>query len=184
MIEYIPKTIMKPAHLIEVPSAWKGLESILFDIIKEFKLDRKTAVEFGVEYGYSTAALANYFERVIGVDTFTGDVHSGKRSSFYEQTQDNLKEFKNIFLIKKDYKEFIESEDNKNAKIDLSHIDIVHNYAETYECGLWAAKHSKVAIFHDTMTFSEVRRAVEDIAKEVGKTFYNYPNYCGLGIIK
>jgi len=35
----------------------------------------------------------------------------------------------------------------------LPHVDIIHNYAEKYECGLWAVNHSAGTIFHDTESF-------------------------------
>ena len=62
-------------------------------------------------------------------------------------------------------------------------VKIVHNYKETFECGLWAAQHSTCTVFHDTESFPEVRRAVIDIAKAAGKKVYNYPYHNGLGII-
>jgi hypothetical protein len=68
MILYSPRKINLPPKLIDVPSAWKGLESILLDLIERFRIPRNTALEFGVDYGYSTVALSNYFSRVIAVD--------------------------------------------------------------------------------------------------------------------
>ena len=36
---------------------------------------------------------------------------------------------------------------------DLIHIDIFHDYANTYEAGRWAVDHSNVVLFHDTESF-------------------------------
>lgn len=58
------------------PSAWGDIPTILLDIIERFDIKRDKALEFGVEFGYSTSAIANYFDKVVGVDTFEGDIHS------------------------------------------------------------------------------------------------------------
>jgi hypothetical protein len=66
MINYFPKKFILPKHLISAPSAWIGIESILEDLLDTFKVGGNNALEFGVEYGYSTVALSNYFQKVIG----------------------------------------------------------------------------------------------------------------------
>ena len=171
------------------PSAWKGLESILPGIIKRFNVKQGAALEFGVEYGYSTAALAQLFEHVTGVDTFLGDPHSdlqlggGKtrpRTDFVEFAKKNLAPWPNISVNQLDYKEWIQLD---TGHYDLIHVDIVHTFEDTFACGRWAADHAPVVIFHDTMSFAEVQRAVAAVADETGKTFYNYPNFYGLGIV-
>lgn len=174
------------------PSAWKGLESILPGIIKKFRVKQNCALEFGVEYGYSTAALAQLFNYVTGVDTFLGDEHSdlqlggGKtrpRTDFFDYTTKNLEPWSNISLVQDDYRNFIAHGCNDEASYSLIHVDIVHTFEDTFSCGLWAANHAPVCLFHDTVSFPEVCRAVAAIADETGKTFYNYPHHYGLGII-
>lgn len=177
---YIPKKQTNPKKIIEVTTAWKGLELIIEDIIERFNIGNKSCIEFGVEFGYSSVVFSNYFEEVVGVDIFIGDEHTDHKGDHYEKTKGSLEAFKNIKLVKSDYKDWIK---NDAKHYDFSHIDIVHNYKETFECGLWAVQHSTCAIFHDTESFPEVRRAVIDIAKETGKNVYNYPYYNGLGII-
>ncbi len=162
------------------PSAWKGLERIVGSIIKDFNINPKIALEFGVEYGFSTSALAHYFKDVVGVDTFRGDIHSGVRESFFEKTKENLKGFKNVTLVESSWEDFAEKE---IGMWDLIHIDIVHAYKDTYNCGAWACEHSRVVMFHDTESFPEVRKAVGDLAKRFGRKFYNYPFHNGLGIL-
>ena len=178
--EYLPKSEIKPERCIEVDSAWKGIESILFDLIHRFNIPCNSCLEFGVEFGYSTVALSNYFSKVIGIDLFTGDANTIYHGDHFESTKSSLEKFSNIELIKDDYKNWIE---NDSEFYDLIHVDIVHTYEDTYACGLWSAQHSKCTIFHDTESFPEVRRAVEDIAKETGKLFFNYPKCNGLGIL-
>lgn len=177
---YFPKKKIKPEKMIKIVTAWKGLELIIEDIIERFDIGRESCIEFGVEFGYSSVVFSNYFKEVVGVDIFIGDEHTDFKGDHYEKTKASLSAFENIKLIKSDYKDWIEEDTHQ---YDFSHVDIVHNYKETFECGLWAAQHSKCAIFHDTESFTEVRRAVIDIAKATGKNVYNYPYHNGLGII-
>jgi hypothetical protein len=166
-------------NYLDVVSAWTGLEQIIPAIIKDFNLDTKSCLEFGVDYGYSTTKLSNYFDKVTGVDSFEGDEHAGLRNLFLE-TKNRLSVFPNITLEKGFYQDFIKGND---SMYDMIHVDIIHTYEHTYECGLWAAQHSKCTIFHDTESFLEVRKAVIDVAKATGKKAHNYTKYNGLGII-
>ena len=180
-INYVPTKIDIPKKLIQSKSqAWVGLEKIILDIIEFSKISPNSALEFGVEFGYSTAVLANYFNKVIGVDIFTGDTHAGHYGDIFELTKSNLAGFGNIELIKSDYRDYISS---RKETFDMIHIDIIHTYEETFECGMWSAHHSGCTIFHDTQSFPEVKKAVADIAKKTGKKFYNYRKCNGLGII-
>ena len=180
-INYVPTKIEIPEKLIQSRSqAWVGLENIILDIIEFSKISRGCALEFGVEFGYSTAVLANYFANVVGVDIFTGDPHAGYHGDIYQETKNNLREFKNISLVKADYKDYISSTE---SFFDLIHVDIIHTYEDTHRCGLWSAEHSRCTLFHDTQSFRDVKRAVADIARKTGKKFYNYRKCNGLGIV-
>ena len=61
--------------LRDISSAWKGLERYIPDIITKLKIETNTALEFGVDHGYSSEALSNLFDKVVGVDSFIGDAH-------------------------------------------------------------------------------------------------------------
>jgi hypothetical protein len=164
-----------------VPSGWTGLEKIMPALITRFNVGRKSALEFGVEYGYSTAVLAQLFDEVTGVDHFIGDEHSTVRDSYYKQTKQNLAPWPNIRLVYTDYRAYI---DVASGVHDLIHVDIVHTYEATYEAGRWAADHAPVVIFHDTeYIWPEVKQAILQIAEETGRAFYNYPHCFGLGIL-
>jgi len=165
-----------PRRVIHDKSAWRGLESILESLMARYKVDNKLALEFGVEFGYSTVALSNFFNLVVGVDTFGGDIHN-KFKGDYKKAKENCASYKNIDLIQADYKDFIKSDD---SWYDLIHIDIVHTYEDTFACGKWAIKHAPVVIFHDTESFPDVRQAVDDLSKG---NWDNYPHHYGLGII-
>lgn len=177
---YHPKNKVMPARMLEVASAWKGLELIVEDILDQFSIPRNRCIEFGVEFGYSSVVFSNYFKEVTGVDTFEGDQHTLHKGDHFEDTKARLAGYPNIQLFRSDYRDWIVKDD---SPYDFAHVDIVHNYKETYECGLWCVQHSRCTIFHDTESFPEVRKAVADLAKNTGKKVYNYPHSYGLGII-
>ena len=177
---YTPAKKRTPPNLLVGFSAWRGLDEIIEDILDRFKIPRQSCSEFGVEYGYSTVAFSNFFEQVTGIDTFEGDIHSGVKGNHFEATKARLAEYKNIALQKYDYRDWIAKDTNH---YNFAHVDIIHTYKETYECGLWAATHSDCTIFHDTVSYPEVRQAVIDIAKTTGHKIYNYPYCYGLGIL-
>lgn len=178
---YKPRHFETPARLVSSKSqAWVGLEKVILDIIRFSKIERNTMIEFGVEFGYSTAVFANYFKAVKGIDIFTGDIHAGHHGDIYELTRHNLKDFDNIQLIKADYKAYIATDDQQ---YDMAHVDIIHTFEDTFACGLWAAQHSRCTLFHDTQSYPAVKKAVAEVARATQKKFYNYRQCNGLGIL-
>ncbi|MFC3811765.1 class I SAM-dependent methyltransferase [Lacihabitans lacunae] len=180
MLIYEPVSKKRPEKMINIFSAWRGLEIIIEDILVQFNIGRESCIEFGVEFGYSTVVLSNFFDKIIGIDTFEGDKHTFYRGGHFDKTKARLSIYENITLIKSDYQNWIPNDTNH---YDFAHVDIVHDYKETYECGLWAAQNSDCAIFHDTESFPEVKRAVIDIANATGYRMFNYPFHFGLGIL-
>jgi hypothetical protein len=180
MLIYEPVSKKRPEKMINIFSAWRGLELIIEDILVQFNIGRESCIEFGVEFGYSTVVLSNYFDKVKGIDTFEGDKHTFFRGEHFDKTKARLSTYENITLFKSDYQNWIPNDTNH---YDFAHIDIVHDYKETYECGLWAAQNSDCVIFHDTESFADVKRAVIDIANATGYKMYNYPYHFGLGIL-
>jgi hypothetical protein len=180
ILPYIPQNRQLPPRVLMPATAWQGIESILSDVIQRFSLGTKRCLEFGVEYGYSTVALSNFFDIVTGVDTFCGDKHTLNKSDIYAQTAERLSCYDNIRLVRSDYRDWTAKD---NTTYDVIHIDIVHTYIDTFRCGLWSAKHAQCVLFHDTLSFPAVKRAVTDIARKTGKHFYNFEESYGLGII-
>jgi hypothetical protein len=178
--EYKPIKLTAPARQLQTDSAWKGLEQIIEDILDRYHVGRSRCIEFGVEFGYSAVVFSNFFSEVTGVDTFAGDDHTINKTDHYEATKQRLATYPNIRLVRSDYKNFIRHD---HGRFDFAHVDIIHNFKETHECGLWAARHADVAIFHDTESFAGVRLAVVQIAKKTGGRLFNYPRHSGLGII-
>lgn len=180
ILPYVPQRREAPPRILEQATAWKGIESILADIIQRFHVSTHRCLEFGVEYGYSTVALSGFFDEVTGVDTFCGDKHTENKSDIFAHTSQRLSGFDNIRLVRNDYRDWISKDD---TFYDLIHVDIVHTYVDTFACGLWSAQHASCVLFHDTLSFPAVKRAVIDIARETGKKFYNFEESYGLGIL-
>src|SRR5947207_1329909 len=99
MIPYLPAKRYMPKLAKPFNSAWGNIPTIVLDVIEMFDVQRGIALEFGVEYGYSTSALANYFDKVIGVDIFEGGSYRLTEESHIEKTMENLAEFSNIQLV-------------------------------------------------------------------------------------
>jgi predicted O-methyltransferase YrrM len=182
MIEYIPIERDNP-NVIWDNNTWGDISSILLDIIHRFSINPNVALEFGVATGHSTSALACYFKRVIGVDTFKDDYSylDPDRPSTLYNTLRLLRNYYNIQLIQSLFEDFIK--ETIYDKYDLIHIDIIHSYRMTYDCGEWSLQHSDCVIFHDTVSYPEVKRAVIDLADKYNFEFYNYLFDSGLGIL-
>lgn len=180
VLHYVPQHRHLPPRVLPVATAWKGIESVLGDLIQRFGIGTHRCLEFGVEFGYSTAALSCFFDAVTGVDIFVGDKHTTQKEDIFAATSDRLRSFDNIRLVCSDYRDWTAKDD---TIYDLIHIDIVHTYADTLACGRWSAEHAQCVLFHDTQSFSAVKRAVIDISRQTGKRFYNFKESNGLGIL-
>ena len=170
-----------PHKLRDVSSAWKGLERYILPIIKHFNADTKTALEFGVDLGYSSEAFSNIFDKVVGVDSFIGDQHinHAQGEAFYKSV---CKSFvnSNVDIVKSSFEDFIK---DNGSRYDLIHIDIVHEYIPTYACAEWAVQHSDIVILHDTVSFPEINRVCNDIAANHNIGYMNIQEHFGLGIL-
>lgn len=170
-----------PHTLLDVPSAWVGLENYMMPLIKTFNIQQNTALEFGVDHGYSTYIFSKIFDKVIGVDSFEGDCHIAHKqgNNFYNTVKNRFVDT-NVELVRSRFEEFIT---NNNNRYDLIHIDIVHLYEPTYKCAEWSVDHSDVVILHDTCSFPDIDRVCQDIAKNKNRNYYNIPLCNGLGIL-
>ena len=177
---YEPASYERPDRVLSRYSAWRGLEYVIGDIISRFNVKTDSCLEFGVEFGFSTVVFANYFRSVVGVDLFTGDRQAGLHDDHFAATRASLSAYPQIQLVQADYRDWIRSD---ASTYDLIHVDIIHTYAPTFECGLWSAQRSQCTLFHDTESYPEVKRAVSAIARKTGKRFYNFPLHHGLGIV-
>ena len=170
-----------PYDRLDVSSAWEGLENYIISIIKNLNINTKTALEFGVDRGYSSYIFSKIFNKVVGVDPFESDIHIGHKQGddFYKTIQDRFTNT-NVELVRSRFEEFIM---NNNNRYNLIHIDIVHLYEPTYKCAEWSIDHSDVVILHDTCSFPEIDRVCKDIATKYNLNYYNIPEHHGLGIL-
>jgi hypothetical protein len=185
MISWVPKYRELPLHLLDAPTAWDEVESVIAPLCQDFKVARHSCLEFGVQHAYSTCALSNYFDVVVGIDTFLGDPCAGEHPDNFLQTVDSVKKFPNIRLYQSDWREWCHNQDRvlPGKQWDFIHVDIFHVYNETFDCGQWALAHSPCVVFHDTLSFPEVGRAVANLSRMSGRTFYNLNEKHGLGIL-
>ena len=163
------------------PSAWKGLENYIIPLIRELKVDTSIALEFGVDYGYSTNVLSKVFERVVGVDAFIGDnfINHKQGEEFHQTVLDTFNDT-NVEIIKSDYRDFIKEE---KGRFGLIHVDINHTYEDTFKCVDWCLEHSDVVIAHDTESFYNVKKALIDAKDKHKVNFYNIEPHYGLGVL-
>ena len=103
-----------PHKLRDIASAWKGLERYILPIIEHFNADTKTALEFGVDLGYSSEAFSNIFDKVIGVDSFVGDKHikNAQGEAFYKSVCESFVN-SNVDIVRSSFEDFIKDNDNR-----------------------------------------------------------------------
>lgn len=175
-----PNVKLTGSRIANENSAWGSIAYAIGPLLKEFDLKSDAAIEFGCEYGYSTAVLANYFKKVVAVDLFVGDKHSGERQNFKAATENNLADFHNITLIEGDCLKHPVS----MSEYDFAHVDIVHDYRPTFDAGEKLLNAGvPCVVFHDTMSFPEVRKAVLDLSEQHDCVSLEYPYSHGLGIL-
>ena len=185
-IDYQPlfrTAIVVPESIAEKERAWGDIPDILGSMLREFKVVPMKALDMGVLFGYSTYALAMYFDEVVGIDTFGNNRYNymDTGEDHYEEVKELLKVRDNVSLIKTTWQDYAEA--NKDAKYDLIHLDMIHTYRETFKAGDWALQHTNFAIFHDTVSNPTVMNACGDLADKYNCDFYNYEPSHGLGIL-
>jgi hypothetical protein len=164
-----------------ISTAWKGLEDYIFPIIKHFNIKQNITLEFGVDHGYSTDILSQAFDKVVGVDSFVGDVHiNHAQGDGFCNTVKNSFAGTNVEIVRSSFEDFIK---NNTNRYDLIHIDIVHEYEPTFNCTDWAIQHSDVVILHDTESFPEIKKVCQDISAKHHVGFYNITEHFGLGVL-
>ena len=198
VIPYVPHTIIKPGRVLTGSygtSSWIGLESILADLLDHFRVGRGLALEFGSEHGYSLVALSNFFDRVVGVDPFGQQTATLPIEPMVDRCARNIAPYPNISVIVSPWQEYTKAYDGvtyaanlldaKQAPpFDLIHVDGEHGYYDTFGCGDWACAHAPIVIFHDTMSFPDtVMPAVKALAEKHDRSFFNFDQHHGLGIL-
>lgn len=147
-------------------SAWFGLGSIAFEIVRHFK--PKVIVELGTHMGFSALVMALALKKngingkVYAVDTWEGDEHAGFYSNLvYETLKRRIHEtcLENHLELVKDT--FANARSNFD-KVDILHIDGLHTYKAAQNDFLtYKEKLSlgSLVMFHDVNThFKEMRK--------------------------
>jgi FkbM family methyltransferase len=144
-----------------------------------------------VWHGYSTAALANHFERVIGADVFYGDVIPGTEGTpMIETTRKSWRRGRTSNSMNARWKTSITiiagilpSKYEPLPIADLIHIDASHNYKDWFGV-MKAIAHCRVAIFHDTGNwFVDVPRLIYEIADRFNLPHFHFPHHEGMDIL-
>ena len=166
---------------VRTKTSWNGIERLIPRLMEDFHIYPGLCIEHGVWHGYSTAALANCFQSVIGADIFVGDVIPGTEGvPMIETTRNSLSPWNNIELRQCSMEEF----DYTGLPIaDLIHIDASHNYKDWFGV-MRAIAHCRVAIFHDTGNwFVDVPRLIYEIAERFNLPHFHFPHHEGLDIL-
>jgi len=171
-------------ELKDIPSAWKGHSEFAKWIVKEHK--PTLIYDLGVDYGFSTFTFALAMQdqgRVVGVDLFTGDVHTSFRNTYdYVMTLKNKLETKypiNLEIVKDD---FTNVAYRVNELIDIIHLDGLHTYeAAKHDYNMWIEFLDPNGLFlmHDTESFPGVRRVFDE--SPLYKV--NFLHSAGLGVL-
>lgn len=175
--------------LKSIPSAWRGHENFAWWLVEEMK--PKKIVELGTDYGYSAFALAYpNIGRVYTIDSFEGDIHTGKRNSrnFF---LDKLALFENTFGERdiwsiRDSFDSMAQKWNPSKKIDILHIDGLHTYEAVkndFETWRKFLHEDSVVLFHDTRSFEGVKRFFNELIEdELLPNTFQFFHSSGLGV--
>jgi hypothetical protein len=167
----------------ENDTAWYGHFEKAVNICNILK--PKVIVDLGVDFGFSTFALAflNTGE-VYGLDNFEGDEHAGAKNTYSyvlnlkEQLKNNFN-IQNVHFIKGYFEDIVA---DWNKPIDLIHIDGLHTYdAVKNDFNVWKKFFHKgtVVLFHDTISY---KKDVGKFFKELNGYKYNFEDWSGLGL--
>lgn len=164
-----------------IPSAWIEHREFSYWLINEIK--PKVTVDLGVDWGYSTFALAiPNIGKVYGIDYFEGDPLTGIRNT-YNEVINNVKwlrdkhKISNIEIIKGRFEDVAK---RWKQKIDILHIDEVPtDIKKDYDTWSRFVGDNGVILFHNTQAFKEVKEFFN--ALDLPK--YEFEHSGGLGIV-
>ena len=167
-------------ELYNLQTAWSGHEEFAMWLVE--KLQPKTSVDLGVDYGFSLFALAMpRIGEVYGIDSFEPDIHAGVHSDNYNVVMNfkNKHQFDNVHIIKGWFSEISKI---WSKPIDILHIDGLHTYdAITEDWNNWQkfVTNNGITIMHDVVSFPELGKFYNEI--NLPKAWFQH-SY-GLGIV-
>lgn len=191
-IECYPRERYAGRILNHVPSAWKGLENRIHELLSRVGSVRRI-VEIGVDHGFSLIAFASRYPSasVIGIDPYDSVDQNEKdrliglgwrgfsdSREAMENAERGIQQFSNAMLWKMTS---LEAAERFHGQIDVLHIDAVHTYDDVradFEAWEPFVRPGGCVLFHDTRSFPE----------DVGRFFGELPGEkaeisesCGLG---
>lgn len=177
----------------DLSSAWEGHRYFIYDLIRNLKPQQ--IVELGTYKGGSLFSMAQAVKdgkikcKLIGVDTWQGDKHTGFYSlEIFKNVKNISKKLYagvNLELIKQTFD--IGSEKIDNKSIDILHIDGLHTYkAVKHDFDKWIGKVKTkgIVLFHDTQEKKgdfEVYRLWNELKKKY--PYFDFFHSHGLGLI-
>lgn len=173
--EYVDLT----TNILDIPSAWQGHREFahwLCDYLKP-----SITVDLGVDYGFSTFALAERNPgQVYGIDLFAGDEQAGYRdTSEYVMSFQNRAAFNNVSFIKASFEEIASM---WTVPVDILHIDGLHTTAAiTSDYANWSrfVQPNGVILLHDVAAFPDIL----DFYNSIGLPKLFFVESAGLGVI-
>lgn len=186
---FLNQTITRPTYI--PMTAWLRHGPFAMWLVQAAR--PRKIVELGSHYGYSyfafcqAVASAGLPTRCIAVDTWQGDVHSGRYSEeVYEAVQAQNQPYEAFStLLRKTFAEALA--DVEDGSVDLLHVDGRHFYddvKEDYESWIPKLSDRAVVLFHDTEVRERgfgVWRYWEELAQ--AHQVVNFPYQHGLGVL-
>lgn len=168
-----------------IPSAWnvppKGHHSFAKWLVE--KVNPKVTVELGVDYGFSLFVWSIYNNgKVYGIDSFSTEHHQSRVGDDYQFVIDIKEKLKldNLKVIKGYFNDVAST---WNKKIDILHIDGLHDYdncKNDYETWKKFLNKNGVIVFHDTISYPD---DVGRLFSEIELPKFNFTNSHGLGVV-
>ena len=165
--------------IMSISSAWQGHRNFANWLTEHLKPG--VTVDLGVDYGFSTFALAERNPgHVYGIDLFQGDEHAG-----FRDTGEFVSDFKdrngieNVTFIKGDFNQVAEM---WVSPIDILHIDGLHTFeavSNDYTTWIKFVHPNGVILMHDIVSFPDVKQFYNSIG--LPKLFFVESH--GLGVV-
>jgi predicted O-methyltransferase YrrM len=166
-------------NIMNIESAWHGHREFANWLTEHLK--PQITVDLGVDYGFSTFALAERNPgHVYGIDMFQGDEHAGFRDTGeFVLSYQSRNGIKNVTFVKGTFDQVSEQ---WSTSIDILHIDGLHTReAITNDYTNWIkfVHPNGIILMHDIVTFADVKDFYNSI--RLPKLFFVESH--GLGVV-
>lgn len=185
------QTLLDIESRARMPSAWSGLGSISYEIVRHFK--PQNVVELGSFGGFSTFAMGLALRdlrkdgRIYAVDTWVGDEHSGLYGEEIYQSFLNTRRILDLDEVVRPMRmTFTEASRQITGPIDLLHIDGLHTFKAVtgdFRTFRHLLAPGAVVLFHDVYTEFRGMRLFWAMISRLYPS-YRIPYSHGLGVIR